>query len=213
MAESSLVVVGYSGHAFVVLDTSISAGFKPVGYFDAVEKASNPFNLPYLGRETDLGKFDFFLHNQWFVAIGDNSIRRKVQIALLNRGAQSPATIIHPAAVLSKYNTLGTGVLISASSVLQTFSEIGDGVICNTGCIIEHECRIGSFAHIAPGVVLCGNVQVGENSFVGAGSVVKPGVVIGKNAIIGAGSVVIRDVPDGAVVAGVPAKSIKTKSA
>jgi len=41
---------------------------------------------------------------------------------------------------------------------------------------------------------------------IGAGSVILPGVTIGKAAMIGAGSVVTKDVPDGAVVRGEPAR-------
>lgn len=53
-----------------------------------------------------------------------------------------------------------------------------------------------------------GKVTIGENSFIGANSIILPGVTIGKNSIVGAGSVVTKDVPDGIVVAGNPAKII-----
>ena len=42
-----------------------------------------------------------------------------------------------------------------------------------------------------------------------AQSTVMPGVTIGKNAVVGAHSFVNKDVPPGAVVAGVPARIIK----
>ena len=51
-----------------------------------------------------------------------------------------------------------------------------------------------------------GPIRVGEMSWIGAGAVILDGVTIGKGAIIGAGSVVTKDVPDFAVVTGVPAK-------
>jgi UDP-perosamine 4-acetyltransferase len=59
---------------------------------------------------------------------------------------------------------------------------------------------------LSPGVVLSGGVTVGDNSFVGAGAVVIQGGKIGDNAVIAAGAVVVRDVADGALVKGVPAK-------
>lgn len=55
-------------------------------------------------------------------------------------------------------------------------------------------------------------IIVGEGSWIGAGSIIMPGVVIGKCSIVGAGAVVTKDVPDYTVVAGVPAKYIKTIS-
>ncbi|MCQ2071002.1 MAG: sugar O-acetyltransferase, partial [archaeon] len=51
----------------------------------------------------------------------------------------------------------------------------------------------------------CRPIVVGDGVWIGSGSKVMPGVTIGKDAIVAAGSVVTKDVPDGAVVAGVPA--------
>jgi acetyltransferase-like isoleucine patch superfamily enzyme len=52
-------------------------------------------------------------------------------------------------------------------------------------------------------------VKMKNDVWVGANTVIMPGVVIGNGAIIGAGAVVTKDVPDYAIVAGVPAKWIK----
>ncbi|MBB1079227.1 sugar O-acetyltransferase [Limosilactobacillus sp. STM2_1] len=52
-------------------------------------------------------------------------------------------------------------------------------------------------------------VLIKENAWIGANATVLPGVTIGKNAVVAAGAVVTKDVPDNAVVAGVPAKVIK----
>lgn len=55
-----------------------------------------------------------------------------------------------------------------------------------------------------------GVVVIGDNVFVGFNSTILPGVHIGENAIIAAGSLVTHDVDKNTVVAGVPAKQIKT---
>lgn len=49
-------------------------------------------------------------------------------------------------------------------------------------------------------------VRIGSNVWIGGGAIILPGISIGDDAIIGAGSVVTRDVPDGATVAGNPAR-------
>ena len=53
-----------------------------------------------------------------------------------------------------------------------------------------------------------GMVDIKDNVFIGHGAIVLPGVTIGPNAIVAAGSVVSRDVAEGDIVAGVPAKPI-----
>lgn len=55
-----------------------------------------------------------------------------------------------------------------------------------------------------------GSVVIGKNAFVGANCIILPGVKIGSNAIVGAGSVVTKNVPENSIVAGNPARVIKT---
>lgn len=54
-----------------------------------------------------------------------------------------------------------------------------------------------------------GEVRLREGCWLGVGVVILPGVTVGKNAVVGANSVVTKDVPDYAVVGGVPAKILK----
>lgn len=55
-----------------------------------------------------------------------------------------------------------------------------------------------------------GRVIIGDNVFIGARSIIMPNVRIGNNSIVGANSVVTKDVPEGIVVAGNPARQILT---
>ena len=55
------------------------------------------------------------------------------------------------------------------------------------------------------------NIKIGDNCYIGTGVTILGPVTIGNNVTIGAGSIVNKDVPDNAIVAGVPAKVIKIK--
>lgn len=208
--KKPVAIIGYSGHAYVIIDILLSAGRLVTAYCDNEEKSVNPYHLDYLGRESDivhkLKKYDFF------ACIGHNEIRERIHTQL-SQYLGKPINAIHPSAVISASVKMGDGVMIAANATLNPLVEIGTGVICNTSASIDHECVIGDFSHIAPGAVLCGNVTVGKGSFVGANSVIKQGIRIGDNVIIGAGTVVVKDIPDGATVIGNPARSLVKKPA
>ena len=57
------------------------------------------------------------------------------------------------------------------------------------------------------------NTKIGNNVFVGAGSIILPGVAIGNNVVVGAGSVVTKDIPDGSIAIGNPARVVKSLEA
>lgn len=199
-----LSLIGYSGHAFVVYDIFCSQNQMVSAYCEVKPKEHNPFGLVYLGPETDANTQALLSSYRYFVAIGNNGIRAKVQSFLTATLKQTPVNAIHAQAYVAVQVKLGDGVMVGAKAVVNPLSVIGNGVICNTGAVIEHECVVGDFAHIAPNATLCGNVTVGRGSFIGAGAVVKEGINIGNNTIVGAGAVVIRHVPDGTIVVGNP---------
>lgn len=201
-----MILIGYSGHGFVVYGILTAAGKKVTGYCDAEAKSYNPFALNYFGSEDSAAAAEACKQNGCFVAIGNNSIREKVHLKLMQNNCP-PGNAIHPAAVIDPSAVIAAqGVMVAANVVINPLASIGTGAICNTGAIIEHECVVGDFAHIGPGAVLCGNVKLGHHSFVGANAVVRQGITIGSNVMIGAGAVVVKDVPDNVTVTGVPAQ-------
>lgn len=200
-----VILIGYSGHAYVAYGIFRTAGADVFAYCDAQEKEYNPFGLQYLGTESSDEALNAFHENDFFISIGNNRIRRAVFESLAQKG-RYPVNAVHASAIICPSSQIEkSGVMISAGAVINPLSRVGKGVICNTGCIIEHECAISDFAHIGPGAVLCGNVTVGENTFVGAGAVVRQGIKIGSNVMVGAGSVVVKDIPDNSTVMGCPA--------
>ena len=206
--KKPVAIVGYSGHAYVIIDIFLNAGRLVTAYCDSDEKSMNPYHLTYLGNESEviskLKKFDYF------ACVGHNGIREKIHTNL-SQFLGSPINAIHPSAVISASVKMGDGVMIAANSTLNPLVEIGKGVICNTSTSIDHECIIGDFTHIAPGAVLCGNVSVGRSTFIGANSVIRQGITIGNNVIIGAGTVVVKDIPDNSTVIGNPARKLTNK--
>ncbi|MHC4887924.1 MAG: acyltransferase, partial [Planctomycetota bacterium] len=91
-----------------------------------------------------------------------------------------------------------------------------ESVVIGSDCLIAPGCHITDVNHgIAPGELIRKQrlvskpVRIGNDVWVGVGSSILPGVTIGNSAVIGARSVVTHDVPDGAIVAGVPARILR----
>ncbi|CAN5186969.1 sugar O-acetyltransferase [soil metagenome] len=58
--------------------------------------------------------------------------------------------------------------------------------------------------------LVCRPILIKRNAWIGAAATILPGVTIGENAVVAAGAVVTRDVPANTIVAGVPAKVVKS---
>lgn len=205
MFDNKVILIGYSGHGYVVAETALENNISIIGYSEREILNKNPFEIQYLGFE---GQEDFIGWNksyEFILGIGDNKIREKIAKLIISKGKKIQ-TLIHNTASISKTVQIGNGTFINRNVAVNAFATIGENVILNTGCVIEHECVLHDAVHIAPGAVLAGNVTIGERTFVGANAVIKQGMIIGKDVIIGAGSVVINDIKENEVWVGNPAK-------
>jgi sugar O-acyltransferase (sialic acid O-acetyltransferase NeuD family) len=204
MVNNKIFLFGYSGHAYVVCDILLAGGYHLAGYFTEHPVEKNPYDLVYCGFEKDPQALAILDIHSYFVAVGSNSIRKKISEIILELSGKLPCNALSKSSVLSSKIQMGNGVMTGPACVINSGSFIGNGVICNSGSIIEHECIIGNYVHVAPGAILCGNVTVGDNTFIGAGSVIREGIKIGENVTIGAGTVVIKDIADGQTIVGNP---------
>ena len=207
MLDNKVLLIGYSGHGFVVADTAIENQLNLIAYADITEVQYNPFHLIFLGSEKEHNFFEENKGIKFLIGIGDNKIREEVYNFILGNNREV-LNLISQSVNISKNAKIGNGTFVNRNVSINAFAQIGNNVILNTGCIIEHDCVIGDSSHIAPGAVLAGNVTIGERSFIGANSVIKQGVKIGKDVIVGAGSVVINNIPDNIKVAGNPSRMI-----
>ena len=197
-----MYLFGASGHCKVVIDIIDAAKeFKIESVIDHNPKSNLIFDIPIL----NFNLIDSFEDKQFIVSIGDNKKRKKV-VKIINTNYLKA---IHPQSVISKYSTVLEGTVVMAGVIINANSKIGKHCIVNTGAIIEHDCVIEDFVHISPNGSVAGNVKVGEGTHIGIGAVIIQGITIGKWAVVGAGAVIIENVPDYAVVVGVPGKIIK----
>jgi UDP-perosamine 4-acetyltransferase len=213
------VCLGGGGHAKVVLDVAQLLGSpEVVGVLDSNPKlwGSALLGVPVLGDDSCLESLRTQGVTAFLLGVGggrDFKLRKRVFESARTAGFR-PTSLIHPMAVVSRFARVPPGTTVFAGAIVNAGAALGENVLVNTAAVIEHDCLVGDHAHIAPGALLAGGVQVREGAHIGAGATVREGLIIGAGAIVGAGAVVIREVPDGAVVAGVPASSLaRTRSA
>lgn len=127
---------------------------------------------------------------------------------------------------IRELNDIGNNVSVGTLSVVEHHVTIEDNVRIHTQVFIPEYSTLKKDCWVGPNVVFTNapypkskNVKdeligptLHENAIVGANSTLLPGVHIGRDAIVGAGSVVTKNVEEGTVVAGNPAKFMKKKS-
>jgi sugar O-acyltransferase (sialic acid O-acetyltransferase NeuD family) len=206
-----LIILGAGGHAKVLIDALRLRDGDLLGVTDADagKKGGRLMGVPVFGGDEEVAKYPAetvrLVNGLGSVRVGHH--RRDLFERFKSRGYLF-ARVIHPSAVLAADAVLSEGVQIMAGAVVQAGCRIGSNAIINTRATVDHDCDIADHVHISPGATLCGGVAVGEGAHIGAGATVIQGVRIGRNSLVAAGAVVIRDVPEGATVAGVPAKEI-----
>lgn len=90
---------------------------------------------------------------------------------------------------------------------------IGDNVFISVGAkIICHDGGVLPFRERYPDLDITRPVVIGSRVFIGAGALILGGVTVGDDSIVGAYAVVSKDVPAGSVVAGNPAKVVKSSA-
>ncbi len=106
--------------------------------------------------------------------------------------------------------TLGKRVFINAGCCFQDQG----GIFIGDDCLIGHQIVFATLNHdLAPARrknMFPAPIHIGKNVWIGAHATILAGVTVGDNAVVAAGAVVSKDVPANTVVAGVPAKVIKT---
>ncbi len=125
---------------------------------------------------------------------------------------------IEPGAIIRDQVHIGNNAVIMMGASINIGASIGDKTMIDMNAVLGGRATVGENCHIGAGAVLAGVIEppsanpvvIEDNVLVGANAVILEGVRVGEGAVVAAGAIVVEDVPAHTVVAGVPAKVIKT---
>lgn len=162
--------------------------------------------------KVDFFKGELVINDSWF----PTRKRRYVSEFRLDGGSsfmcegdlrlyQGASIYVAPGASLVVYG----GSFLNTNSTLNCFHHIEIGKGC---AISDNVCITDSDSHYIDGCNerMTGPIIIGDHVWIGKNATILKGVTIGDGVVIGAGSVVTKDVPNNTIVAGNPAKPIKT---
>lgn len=201
--SESIILIGGSGHAKVIIDCIRASGGTVAGILDdGIPAGTRISDVPVLGKVSDYINYS---GHCFLIAIGNNDVRW----AIAEKMSVRWATVIHPSAVVSPSAVLGEGTVVMPKAVINACAAIGRHCIINTGAVVEHDNTLDDYVHISPNAALGGTVSVGARTHIGIGACVRNNTAICAHCRIGAGAAVVKSITEPGTYAGVPARRMK----
>lgn len=210
--QKKVVLWGASDHALVVADAiRLQGEYEVAGFLDDINLARRGEKFcgaVVLGGQEQLELLKARDVAHIMMAFGKNRARLTLAEIASAKGYQL-VTALHPRAVVAADVRIGAGTAVMAGAVINASAVIGENAIINTRAVVEHGCHIHDGALVNAGSLLAGNVIVGKAATIEIGAIVGANLRIGADAVVGAGSVVLKDIPEGVLAYGNPAKVIR----
>lgn len=212
MKEIYALGVGHNTPVFI--DLALDCGYEIVGLYhyngDRTGEVDHGYKI--LGSFDDLFSRKSLQGQNFLLTMGDSKIRTELSKKIIDRGGFVP-TLIHPTSIISRFAKISdVGVYISAFSFVQADSSVGDNTVVLSHVNISHTTHIGKGCFLAGGSIIGAYTNMEDDVFIGQGALSISGKVatIGHGAYVGARSLLTKNVPPNTVVAGIPAKVIKS---
>ena len=211
----SSIVIGTGGHARAVISLlKKSKNYIIEGLIDIspnFDLSERILDCPVIGGQDFLETLSRVNSNNFFLAIGDNYIRRNIFHFLVKNDAKLP-NLFDPYSFVDQSVEYGQGNIFLHNSYVGPSVKLGCNNIFNTGCVVEHNSSVSNHCHFAPNSVICGNSHIDDLCFIGANSTVINNINICSEIKLGAGSTVIKSIKNkSSTYIGSPAREIERK--
>lgn len=208
------IIIGAGTYGEVYLAYLRESGVDVVGFLDDDEKywGSNVRGVPVLGGVGLMATIRQ-IHGveAVYCPLGSNRLRVKFLTKAKQYGLATPC-YIHPSVHISPNVTIGEGVYILLGTSIMPYTVIKNYVMISMNVSVAHHNILDDGVFLSTGCNFGASIHAHKYAYCGIASTIMTGLhELGEDCLIGAGAVVIKDVPDRAVMAGVPAKLLRIK--
>jgi acetyltransferase EpsM len=215
--QTPVVILGAGGFAGVVWEIlSVQPNLKIIGCTDRAlglseRSLGEGASLPILGDDDVLPSLlEDHPNLHAVLALGPELIDVRARLVRMLSLEGIPAMIaVHPRASVSKQTKLGDGSVVCAGAVISPFTHIGEHCVINLGASVDHDAVLGDNVIVGQGAQIAGYVELADNAVIEMGASVRSRVRVGAGAHVAGGAFVNTDVPERAVVVGVPARVVR----
>lgn len=170
--------------------------------------------FPVVGKMCDIQKFidttDYYF--SWGIHLVARNYKTVEMFKQANIPTERLATIVHKSAFIGKGVILEPGVFVMCNSYIGPQAHVGKCSLIMANCSIGHDTVIGDLCHCSVGTIMTGYSKLGMCADMAVGACILAYKTVGDYAMLGASSLGTKDIPEGEIWVGGPAKFLKKMS-
>lgn len=184
-----LLIVGAGGHGRCCLDIARDMHtYQKIAFLDDHHVNEWINDCQVIGTIDEMSSY-YIEYTEIFIAIGDNELRKKLILKAKEIG-YTIVSLISLYSYISKYASLGEGIVIFPYTVIEANASIGNGSVIASQAMICHDAVIDDYCLIHSGSLIRPKAVIGSMSSIGGNCIVRLGTKVQEGSCIKDGSVI-----------------------
>ena len=214
--SKKLVIIGGEGNGGVIAScvednrTRFNdLEWEVVGFINDFE--TEVCGYPVVGKLSDINNLiastDYYF--SWAIHLVGRNYKTAELFGSVNIPDDRLATVIHKSAFIGQGATLEPGCFVMYNTYIGPNTHVGKCSLIMANCSIGHDVEIGPLCHCSVGTIMTGYSKLGYCADMAVGATIIAYKKVGDYAMVAASALATKDIPDGEIWAGIPAKKLK----